>query len=90
MPPPKGLANAAIQPDTAGWNAARGEFVLPYEAVRTSADPAATLLSFLESTYRAAADLGRWDRALLEERPACACDPVPSAKALRSTRLKAG
>ena len=90
MPPPKGLATATIQPDTAGWNAARGEFVLPYEAVRTSADPAATLLSFLESTYRAAADLDRWDRTLLEERPTCACDPIPLAKALRRTRLKAG
>ena len=90
MPSDKALATTAIQPDTAGWNAARGEFLLPYEAVRTSADPAATLLSFLESTYRAAADLGRWDRTLLEERPACACDPVPSAKALRRTRLKAG
>jgi uncharacterized protein DUF5996 len=90
MPLPKGLATATIEPDTARWIARRGEFVLPYEAVRTSADPEATLLSFLESTYRAAADLGRWDRTLLEERVACACEPVPSAKALRRTRLKAG
>jgi uncharacterized protein DUF5996 len=90
MPSNEGLASAAIEPQTAGWNAARGEFLLPYEAVRTSADPDATLLAFLESTYRAAADLGRWDRALLEERVACACDPVPAAKALRRTRLKAG
>jgi hypothetical protein len=90
MPPPKELVNATIQPDAAGWNAARGEFVMPYEAVRTSANPEATLLDFLKSTYRVAADLGRWDRALLEERVACACDPVPSARALRRTRVKAG
>ena len=90
MPPPEGLPKAAIQPDGAGWNAARGEFVLPYEAVRTSPDPDATLTAFLESTYGAAADLGRWDRALLEERVACACEPVPLAKALRRTRLTAG
>ena len=90
MPSNKALATATIEPDAAAWNAARGEFVLPYEAVRTSADPEAAILSFLESTYRAAADLGRWDRALLEERPACACEPVPAAKALRRTRLKAG
>ena len=88
MPPPEGLPKAAIQPG--GWNAARGEFVLPYEVVRTSADPEATLTAFLESTYGAAADLGRWDRALLEERVACACEPVPLAKAMRRTRLTAG
>jgi hypothetical protein len=90
MPPPDRLSDATIHPDAAGWSAERGEFVLPYEAVRTSADPEAALLSFLESSYRAAADLGRWDRALLEERVACACEPVPPAKALRRTRLKAG
>jgi len=90
MPSNKALATTTIQPDAAGWSAARGEFVMPYEAVLTSADPETTLLSFLESTYRVAADLGRWDRALLEERAACACDPVPSARALRRTRLKAG
>jgi hypothetical protein len=90
MPAPKGLERAAIEPEAAGWNAARGEFLLPYEAVRRSLDPEATLLAFLESTYRAAADLARWDRTLLEERVICACEPVPSAKAFRRTRLKAG
>jgi hypothetical protein len=34
--------------------------------VRTAADPDATLLAFAQSTYDAAADLGRWDRAALE------------------------
>ena len=43
-----------------------GEFVLPYEAVRTSPDPDAALLAFLESTYEAAANCGKWDRAALE------------------------
>jgi hypothetical protein len=91
MPPPGGLERTAIEPEAAGWNPERGEFLLPYEAVRTSADPEATLLSFLESTYRAAADLGRWDRALLEERVACACDPMPRAAiAMRRTRVRAG
>jgi hypothetical protein len=77
MPPPAGLADATIRPDSAQWVAARGEFVLPYEAVRTASDPAATLMSFLESTYDASADLGRWDRTLLEERPRCNCVSVP-------------
>ncbi len=90
MPRPDGLPDAAIQPDAAGSSAGRGEFLLPYDAVRTAADPEAALMAFLETTYRAAADLGRWDRTLLEERVACACDFVPPARALRSTRLKAG
>jgi hypothetical protein len=75
LPAPDGLARATIRLEAAGWVTARGEFILPYEAVRTAADPEATLLSFLQSTYDAAADLGGWDRTLLEERPGCACDP---------------
>ena len=43
-----------------------GEFTLGYEAVRTAADPDALLLSFLQATYAAAADLAVWDRAALE------------------------
>jgi len=77
MPPPAGLSDATIRPDSARWVAARGEFILPYEAVRTAPDPAATLMSFLESTYDVSADLGRWDRSLLEERPRCNCVMVP-------------
>jgi Family of unknown function (DUF5996) len=79
MPPPAGLSDATIRPDSAEWVAARGEFILPYEAVRTATDPAATLMSFLESTYDVSADLAKWDRPLLEERPRCDCVRVPSA-----------
>ena len=43
-----------------------GEFLLPYDAVRTAADPDAALLAFLQSTYEAAAHAGAWDRAALE------------------------
>jgi hypothetical protein len=79
MPAPAGLANATIQPESAHWSTARGEFILPYEAVRTAADPAATLLAFLQSTYDVSADLGSWDRPLLEERVACDCVVLPSS-----------
>ncbi len=65
-PTPAGFADAAVRPDAATWNADLGEFLLPYEAVRTAPSPDAALLEFLESTYAAAADLGRWDRAALE------------------------
>ncbi len=79
MPPPAGLAGATIRPESARWVDTRGEFILPYEAVRAAADPDATLLAFLQSTYDAAANLGGWDRTLLEERPQCDCVRLPSS-----------
>jgi hypothetical protein len=66
-PEPAGYREWAIAPDDAGFDAGFGEFVLPYESVRTAADPDAHLLSFFESAYTAAAELGLWDRAELEE-----------------------
>jgi Family of unknown function (DUF5996) len=65
-PVPPGFADAEVVPPPARFDADFGEFVLDYEAVRTAPDPDATLLGFLESTYSAAADLGRWDRAHLD------------------------
>ena len=69
-PAPAGFAEAAVQPPAARYNRNLGEFVLPYDAVRESADPDRTLLDFLQSTYEAAADLGGWDRDALEMPPA--------------------
>jgi len=63
-PAPAGFEAARVEPAGAVWSADMGEWLLPYEAVRSAADPDATLLQFLQSTYRAAADLGRWDPAL--------------------------
>jgi hypothetical protein len=65
-PAPPGFASAPLRPAEASFSAELGEFLLPYDAVRTAPDPERTLLAFLESTYAAAADLGRWDRAALE------------------------
>jgi hypothetical protein len=65
-PAPEGFASAPVRPTQAFFSAALGEFILPYDAVRTAADPGAALMDFLQSTYAAAADLGRWDRAGLE------------------------
>jgi hypothetical protein len=66
-PAPEGFATArVIRPDPAAWSEALGEYLLPYEAVRTADDPDAELMAFLTSTYEAAADLGKWDRAALE------------------------
>lgn len=65
-PEPAGFAEATVRPDAAFYHRELREFVLPYDAVRTATDPDATLLSFLQSTYEAAANLGGWDRELLE------------------------
>ena len=65
-PQPAGYDEAKVQPEAASFNRGMGEFVLPYEAVRTAKDPDETLLAFLQSTYEAAANLGKWDRAGLE------------------------
>jgi len=65
-PEPEGFRAAAVRPAGAAFNAAIGEFLLPYDVVRTAPDPDAALLAFLQSTYDAAADAGKWDRAALE------------------------
>jgi hypothetical protein len=65
-PVPAGFADARVKPDAARFDKNLGEFLLPYEAVRNASDPDAMLLEFLESTYDAAADLAKWDRAALE------------------------
>jgi hypothetical protein len=65
-PAPAGFADAAVKPAAAFYSADFGEFILPYSAVRESESPDQTLLEFFQSTYEAAADLAKWDRAALE------------------------
>jgi hypothetical protein len=65
-PEPAGFRDAPLSPAETRYDPALGEFVLPYEAVRRAADPDAVLLSFLSSTYAAAADRANWDREALE------------------------
>ena len=65
-PEPPGFNDARVQPKEAAYNTELGEFILPYDAVRTSASPDETLMSFLQTTYEAAANFGKWDRAALE------------------------
>lgn len=65
-PTPEGFKDYSIRPEEAFYSTEMGEFILPYEVVRQSDDPDAVLLAFFQSTYEAAAELGKWDRALLE------------------------
>ena len=65
-PVPDGFGAAIVKPKDASFSKELGEFLLPYDAVRTARDPAAALMEFLQSTYDAAAHLAKWDRAALE------------------------
>jgi hypothetical protein len=68
-PMPEGFRSAPVRPEAAFFSQDLREFVLPYDAVRTAASPDTTLQDFLQSTYEAAADAGKWDRAALECAP---------------------
>jgi Family of unknown function (DUF5996) len=73
-PEPPGFAVAPVLPEAAHYNKDLREFILPYDAVRTAASPDDALLAFAQSTYDAAANLGKWDRGALER------DLVPPAR----------
>jgi hypothetical protein len=88
VPEPSGFRTAPVT-TPAAYSADVGEFVLPYEAVRASDRPDRVLLGFLETTYAAAADLGGWDRVLLEERPPCTCRLPEDAMAADRRRRRA-
>ncbi|MGW3499022.1 DUF5996 family protein [Streptomyces sp. NPDC001020] len=68
-PEPAGFADCPVRPAAASYRRDLGEFVLPYEAVASAADPDQELNEFLDSTYEAAAESGGWDRAALEVDP---------------------
>lgn len=68
-PEPPGYAACPIEPAAAKYDPAFGEYVLPYDAMRVSDDPDATLLNFLETTYEAACTCATWDRDELMYRP---------------------
>ena len=65
-PEPPGYRDTHITPERARWDDGLGEFILPYETVRTADDPDAVLLAFLQSTYDAAATTAQWDRTALD------------------------
>jgi hypothetical protein len=68
-PEPAGFADAPVLPEAAAYDDDFGQFLLPYDAVRTARDPDGALLAFLQSTYDAAANSGGWKREDLERSP---------------------
>jgi hypothetical protein len=83
-PKPAGVERASIRPAGAGWDTTIGEFLLPYAAVQSAADPRAAILEFLRSTYDVGAKLLGWPSDLIrfdvprpshEERGAAVAEP---------------
>jgi hypothetical protein len=64
-PKPKGIENTKVKPEAAHWNDSLGEFILDYEVVRTSQNPAQTLRDFFDSCYQAGSELAGWDPKLI-------------------------
>jgi hypothetical protein len=67
VPEPAGLRTAPVLPAAAYYHQELAEFILPYEAVRTAADPDEAILRFVTTTYDRAATLAGWDRVALEK-----------------------
>jgi hypothetical protein len=68
-PEPPGFAQQRVGPQAAFYHPNLKEFLLMYDVVRGTASPSTTLLEFLQSTYEAGANLGKWDRSALERSP---------------------
>jgi hypothetical protein len=65
-PEPAGFGQYKVQPHEAFYHPELHEYLLMYDDVRQAESPRQSLLDFLQSTYDAAADLGKWDRAAIE------------------------
>jgi len=65
-PEPPGFAEQKVKPAAAFYHPQLHEFLLMYDEVRRAASPRQALLSFLQSTYEAGANLANWDRKELE------------------------
>jgi hypothetical protein len=66
-PEPEGLRERSL-PAPARWveQGAGSLALLPYDAVRATSDPRGALLEFLDTAYRAGAELSGWDVVALE------------------------
>jgi hypothetical protein len=60
FPQPEDYHEAPVSPLTAGWSTQLGEFVLPYDEIRTAERPDQEILDFLRSTYQAGATSMGW------------------------------
>ena len=65
-PEPEGFAAQPVRPKAASYNTELKNFLLTYDDVRAAASPRDAVMEFFQSTYEAAANLGKWDRKALE------------------------
>jgi hypothetical protein len=66
IPEPQGFKDKRVRPEAAVYDHQLSEFLLTYDDVRMGESPTASLLEFCQSTYEAAATIGKWDRRALE------------------------
>jgi hypothetical protein len=66
LPRSPAFKEQTVEPAEAFYSKEMGEFFLLYDVVRTAENPEETLMRFLNTTYRAAATTGNWNRAALE------------------------
>ena len=60
-----GAPSLPMRPTGATWSAQLKEWVLPYEDVRTSADPETTIRTFIDAIYAHCFDAAGWDKHAL-------------------------
>lgn len=65
-PTPEAFGTQDVSPKEAFYDTNMGEYFLKYEDVRNSDNPKEVLSGFLNTTYKAAATTGDWDRENLE------------------------
>jgi hypothetical protein len=65
VPEPAGLSDHRVRPEGAFFSSTMKEFLLPYEEVRRSPNPAGAILEFAQSTYDGGSTLAGWDREAL-------------------------
>jgi len=68
-PKPDGIENVKLNVKDAGWNTGKGEFLLPYESIRKEDDPGNALLAFCNESFKAGAELAKWDIETLSRKP---------------------
>jgi len=64
-PKPPAIEEEPVQPRAARWDAAAGEFLLPYDDVRRASSPKEEILEFCEAVYAAGSRLAGWDPGVL-------------------------
>ncbi|HEV7178904.1 MAG TPA: DUF5996 family protein [Candidatus Baltobacteraceae bacterium] len=60
-PRPAGIEDVDLHVPGARWDSQMGEFILPYEAVRTAKSPREVLRQFFGSAYASCSSLAKWD-----------------------------